>query len=107
MCSSASWKEATTMAANMTLQTNAAEHVALQPVHHRALLSGMSNMMRKELGAWFHTRRWLWLLLLWVGVLNGYLAVVLIRQGKLQDRKSTRLNSSHPSSSYAVFCLKK
>src|SRR5690348_17514931 len=27
------------------------------------------------------------------------------RQG--QDRKSTRLNSSHPSISYAVFCLKK
>src|SRR5438876_4333696 len=24
-----------------------------------------------------------------------------------QDRKSTRLNSSHPSTSYAVFCLKK
>src|SRR5438876_5968294 len=23
------------------------------------------------------------------------------------DRKSTRLNSSHPSTSYAVFCLKK
>src|SRR5690348_17468828 len=29
--------------------------------------------------------------------------------GQLQDadRKSTRLNSSHPSISYAVFCLKK
>src|SRR5438876_5170893 len=26
---------------------------------------------------------------------------------KLVDRKSTRLNSSHPSISYAVFCLKK
>src|SRR5690348_17710104 len=26
---------------------------------------------------------------------------------KQQDRKSTRLNSSHPSISYAVFCLKK
>src|SRR5690348_17495607 len=25
----------------------------------------------------------------------------------IADRKSTRLNSSHPSSSYAVFCLKK
>src|SRR5690348_17739118 len=25
----------------------------------------------------------------------------------VQDRKSTRLNSSHPSTSYAVFCLKK
>src|SRR5699024_12864006 len=27
--------------------------------------------------------------------------------GGLQDRKSTRLNSSHVSISYAVFCLKK
>src|SRR5690348_15144254 len=26
---------------------------------------------------------------------------------ELEDRKSTRLNSSHPSISYAVFCLKK
>src|SRR5690606_42026686 len=26
--------------------------------------------------------------------------------GKLQDRKSTRLNSSHVKISYAVFCLK-
>src|SRR5438876_9119329 len=25
----------------------------------------------------------------------------------VSDRKSTRLNSSHPSNSYAVFCLKK
>src|SRR5207249_8594795 len=28
-------------------------------------------------------------------------------QASLRDRKSTRLNSSHVSSSYAVFCLKK
>src|SRR5699024_11738842 len=27
--------------------------------------------------------------------------------GKAEDRKSTRLNSSHVSISYAVFCLKK
>src|SRR5438876_5995799 len=33
------------------------------------------------------------------GLLNVILTVV--------DRKSTRLNSSHPSISYAVFCLKK
>src|SRR5690348_18158626 len=31
---------------------------------------------------------------------NGHLKL-------LGDRKSTRLNSSHPSISYAVFCLKK
>src|SRR2546430_11090116 len=28
-------------------------------------------------------------------------------QGKVLDRKSTRLNSSHSQISYAVFCLKK
>src|SRR2546430_12532964 len=28
-------------------------------------------------------------------------------QGKMRDRKSTRLNSSHSQISYAVFCLKK
>src|SRR3989440_9692873 len=30
-----------------------------------------------------------------------------LRQRGLQDRKSTRLNSSHDQISYAVFCLKK
>src|SRR2546429_2792939 len=47
--------------------------------------------------------------------LNGLSGVLLacgyaaIRAGKkgLQDRKSTRLNSSHGYISYAVFCLKK
>src|SRR5690348_17888143 len=34
------------------------------------------------------------------------LLLALISKHKL-DRKSTRLNSSHPSISYAVFCLKK
>src|SRR4051794_41671840 len=34
---------------------------------------------------------------------HGFLSVV----GDRGDRKSTRLNSSHPSISYAVFCLKK
>src|SRR3712207_9048120 len=29
------------------------------------------------------------------------------QHGDLQDRKSTRLNSSHANISYAVFCLKK
>src|SRR5689334_12175835 len=35
---------------------------------------------------------------------QGLLAV---KMGKPRDRKSTRLNSSHSSTSYAVFCLKK
>src|SRR5690242_21419244 len=49
-----------------------------------------------------------------VGVLLGLVAVVLVAGDGLHrgeprglDRKSTRLNSSHMSISYAVFCLKK
>src|SRR5690348_17489592 len=30
-----------------------------------------------------------------------------LNRSRERDRKSTRLNSSHPSISYAVFCLKK
>src|SRR5438132_10520937 len=39
-------------------------------------------------------------------VLPGWLLPVL-GDGREQDRKSTRLNSSHTVISYAVFCLKK
>src|SRR3712207_8681576 len=35
------------------------------------------------------------------------LADLLAEGSRLQDRKSTRLNSSHANISYAVFCLKK
>src|SRR5690348_18059744 len=37
---------------------------------------------------------------------NRYRRIVNVKMTIL-DRKSTRLNSSHPSISYAVFCLKK
>src|SRR5438045_5530677 len=33
--------------------------------------------------------------------------VILVLAGETEDRKSTRLNSSHLGISYAVFCLKK
>src|SRR5438477_7933971 len=39
--------------------------------------------------------------------LRGNARVIGIEPGDLVDRKSTRLNSSHMSISYAVFCLKK
>src|SRR6266536_3529292 len=39
--------------------------------------------------------------------LPGQRHVRLLQRGAPQDRKSTRLNSSHEWSSYAVFCLKK
>src|SRR5438445_8228071 len=36
-----------------------------------------------------------------------WLTVVGLRDLEAEDRKSTRLNSSHANISYAVFCLKK
>src|SRR5690625_5574498 len=42
------------------------------------------------------------------GLESDQVAVGVIGQGDVDaDRKSTRLNSSHVASSYAVFCLKK
>src|SRR5699024_11635275 len=38
---------------------------------------------------------------------NGDLMLRMLAEGDLIDRKSTRLNSSHVSISYAVFCWKK
>src|SRR3712207_7442034 len=40
-------------------------------------------------------------------ILNPLLAEGQRHGGYAQDRKSTRLNSSHANISYAVFCLKK
>src|SRR5438876_4748847 len=39
--------------------------------------------------------------------IGGRAALARVAQVRRLDRKSTRLNSSHPSISYAVFCLKK
>src|SRR5690348_18016249 len=45
----------------------------------------------------------------WVRIApDGAITILTVAEmGQGSDRKSTRLNSSHPSISYAVFCLKK
>src|SRR3712207_7218090 len=42
-----------------------------------------------------------------VGIAVGFLGVLVVLGVWREDRKSTRLNSSHANISYAVFCLKK
>src|SRR3989344_3127696 len=39
--------------------------------------------------------------------IHGWMNIISTITTKEEDRKSTRLNSSHMSISYAVFCLKK
>lgn len=49
----------------------------LLPARGRGWLAGFGNMLAKELGEWFHTRRWLWQLLIWLIIINGLIAFML------------------------------
>jgi ABC-2 type transport system permease protein len=56
-----------------SLQT---EQRALQTAKNRGALRGFSNLLAKEYGSWWNTRRWLVHLLLWPLLLNGLVLVV-------------------------------
>jgi ABC-2 type transport system permease protein len=47
----------------------------LQPVKERGWRQGFANLLRKENGEWWHTRRWWTQSLLWLLIVNGILAV--------------------------------
>src|SRR5437868_12490683 len=55
----------------------------------------------------FRSRRVRGRIAAWHGGFPDYRASLLVQRDQRRDRKSTRLNSSHVSISYAVFCLKK
>src|SRR5437773_8788201 len=44
---------------------------------------------------------------IWFGIRRGRSTFSSLHDSHFEDRKSTRLNSSHITISYAVFCLKK
>jgi len=49
----------------------------LLPARGGGWLAGFGNMLAKEMGEWFRTRRWLWQLLIWLTILDGFIALVL------------------------------
>src|SRR5690348_18199241 len=71
---------------SLTISADLAELVGLIP-YEKILVSNLNNGQRFETYAIFGKAH--------EGIIE------------LKERKSTRLNSSHPSISYAVFCLKK
>src|SRR5437879_9374132 len=98
-------------------------------VHPTACIScRIGDRVQEECGVRNHWKPWLAMLFLvlalatcllaWGSHDAGRLSLVLAQGGafdadftgrtmRVEDRKSTRLNSSHRCSSYAVFCLKK
>jgi ABC-2 type transport system permease protein len=69
----------------MTVQTHPqatrdlrlAARQGLLPARGSGWLAGFGNMLAKELGEWFRTRRWLWQLLTWVILINGFVFIIL------------------------------
>lgn len=49
----------------------------LLPARGGGWLAGFGNLLAKEMGEYFHTRRWLWQLLIWLIILNGLVAFLL------------------------------
>jgi ABC-2 type transport system permease protein len=69
----------------MTVQTHShvtrdlrqAARQGLLPTRVSGRMAGFGNMLAKELGEWFRTRRWLYQLLIWATIINGFLAFLL------------------------------
>jgi ABC-2 type transport system permease protein len=76
------------MDANASSQIPApvAAHRALRVAESNGPLSGFENIFRKEMGDWFQTRRWLVSLILWVLMLNAFMAFVVIASS--QDKQA-------------------
>ena len=55
----------------------AVAHRNLRPYPGSSWLSGFKNMFSKEMGDWFQTRRWIVQTILWVALINGFLAFIL------------------------------
>lgn len=50
---------------------------SLLPRKDSGWLAGFGNLLSKELGEWFGTRRWMVQLLIWLGMINGFIAFML------------------------------
>jgi ABC-2 type transport system permease protein len=93
----------------MTVQTHSqttrdlrlAARQGLLPTRGSGWLAGFGNMLGKELGEWFHTRRWLWQLLIWLVIINGFTALVLFVAPALES-SMPGLNASLDQSTGAL-----
>jgi ABC-2 type transport system permease protein len=70
--------------------------IELQTVEERGWRMGLANLLRKEMKHWWGSRRWLIHSLLWILIINGFMAFVLfvmpIMMERMPDTASERLD---------------
>jgi len=52
--------------------------MTLTPIRSAGAFAGFGNLLSKELGSWWRTRRWVVHLLLWLVVINGFLLLIWV-----------------------------
>lgn len=60
------------------IRTKLQDQQSLQPVTARGWRRGFANLLRKELGQWWGTRRWWIQLLTWLVLLNGITTLMML-----------------------------
>jgi ABC-2 type transport system permease protein len=63
---------------NATRDLRLAARQGLLPARGSSWLTGFGNMLSKELGEWFRTRRCLWQLMIWLTLINGLIGFLLL-----------------------------
>jgi ABC-2 type transport system permease protein len=72
------------------------EHRKLRPYSGTSRLSGFGNMFNKEMGDWFHTRRWVSQTILWLLIINGFMAFLLFAVPNISQAEGTGGPTENP-----------
>ncbi len=73
---------------NLDREAVLAARQGLWPTTDRGWRGGFGNMLGKELGDWFGTRRWIWQMIIWVGLINGFIAFLLFVVAKMDPSQA-------------------
>jgi ABC-2 type transport system permease protein len=63
----------------------------LQPLSARGWRRGFGNLLRKELGQWWGTKMWWIQLIIWVFLLNGIAAIIMITESQAGEMATAEL----------------
>lgn len=67
-----------------------ASNSSLQAVPERGWLQGFGNLTRKENRRWWRTGQWLWQTIIWLALVNGMLALVIIVAPRAEAAEAQR-----------------